>query len=131
MKLTILIFIILVNISFAQWKLANPTPTYQNIRGIKIFSPVKYLICTENGDAYITENGGDEWTKTFSDTTMIFKKMYFVNDQTGWIIGDTNRGIFKTTNGGLSWTEYAKGSFVHPYTPFYFDIFLLIIMSAL
>ncbi|MBL7129425.1 MAG: T9SS type A sorting domain-containing protein [Ignavibacteria bacterium] len=34
----------------------------------------------------------------------ILRDVYFINANTGWVVGDTT-AVFKTTNGGLNWTK--------------------------
>ncbi len=41
-----------------------------------------------------------------------YSDLYFVNDQEGWIIGDKGQ-LFKTTNGGISWTLQSLNSDVN------------------
>jgi photosystem II stability/assembly factor-like uncharacterized protein len=52
-----------------------------------------------------TTNGGNSWTKSyFPDSSMIFKTIFFINQNTGYISGYSGR-IFKTTSGGANWFE--------------------------
>jgi photosystem II stability/assembly factor-like uncharacterized protein len=51
-----------------------------------------------------TEDGGNYWTSLPSLTTQLIRCFYFVNTQTGWMVGD-NSVIKKTENGGNSWTD--------------------------
>lgn len=44
-----------------------------------------------------------QWTKQSFPTTEYLWKVRFVTEQTGWIAGSNN--IYKTTNGGMSWTK--------------------------
>ncbi|MBN2011737.1 T9SS type A sorting domain-containing protein [candidate division KSB1 bacterium] len=56
-----------------------------------------------------TVNGGDTWDLIYSDSTIIFYSVQFVNANTGWAAGqergkiDWNAIIMKTTDGGKSW----------------------------
>jgi photosystem II stability/assembly factor-like uncharacterized protein len=43
------------------------------------------------------------WSLLNSGTTKSFRDVYFINENTGWCVGDSAL-IVKTTNGGLSWT---------------------------
>ncbi len=56
---------------------------------------------------YKTSNGGLNWA-SISSVPFTIKGMHFINQNTGWIIGEN---ILKTTNGGTSWiTQYIKTS---------------------
>lgn len=56
---------------------------------------------------YKTSNGGLNWA-SISSVSFTIKGMHFINQITGWIIGEN---IMKTTNGGISWiTQYIKTS---------------------
>jgi len=50
-----------------------------------------------------TTNGGGTWRPQTSNTTRILNGVSFVDNQTGWIVGDQST-ILHTTNGGATWT---------------------------
>ena len=50
-----------------------------------------------------TTNGGINWLKTDSLTTLNAANYYFINKDTGWIISTTD--IKRTNNGGNNWTS--------------------------
>ena len=50
-----------------------------------------------------TTNGGQNWLfSIFPDTSLIFVTIYFLDAQTGFLAGYSDK-IFKTTNGGVNW----------------------------
>ena len=49
-----------------------------------------------------------EWTSVTSGTTENLNKIYFINDNTGFIIGE-NGTLLKTTNGGSNWSNINTG----------------------
>lgn len=48
-----------------------------------------------------TTNGGQNWVDLRADTTIIYSKISFINNLTGWASGNNN--FIKTTNGGSNW----------------------------
>lgn len=50
-----------------------------------------------------------DWTALASGTANSLWGMYFVDDNTGWVVGDGGT-IRKTTNGGTSWTAQTSAS---------------------
>lgn len=61
-----------------------------------------------NDALYISTNSGQNWyTSYIPYIYLILKSVYFINPQTGWIVGNK---IFKTTNGGGLITNLASTS---------------------
>lgn len=59
----------------------------------------------DNGTLLLTRNGGLNWTKTTlvtSETASTIKDLYFLDEKTGWCVGDW---ILKTTDGGETWVK--------------------------
>lgn len=59
-----------------------------------------------------TTNGGDNWFYQ-SFAGLPFRTVYFLNNLTGWVSGPYAH-VRKTTDGGLTWTEYIVG--IYSYT---------------
>ena len=57
-----------------------------------------------DGGLWRTTNGGISWQKQM-DYTPFPSKIFFVNSNTGWVIGSSNGNLYKTTNSGESWFE--------------------------
>lgn len=62
-----------------------------------------------------TTNGGNNWMIQMSGTGYEFHDVYFVNQNTGWVIGedlslDHYAVIFKTTDGGVTWDFQTFGT---------------------
>jgi photosystem II stability/assembly factor-like uncharacterized protein len=88
--------------------------------GIDIIGQQKVIIVGDNNTILLTENDGADWelieyTPLEQDET--YKDVYFINDSTGWICGETksdvtimdkNGCILATTNGGKNWTDKSK-----------------------
>ncbi len=60
------------------------------------------FIGTTTSKIYKTTNGGANWYQTNGITNQI-AKIFFINHQTGWAVGETR--IYKTTDGGENWFE--------------------------
>ncbi len=61
---------------------------------------------SRTGKIIKTTNGGTNWTTLSSNVTFPLKKVQFINENIGFVIGgdDTGSFILKTTNAGQSWT---------------------------
>jgi len=58
---------------------------------------------------YKTTNGGQSWTSQISGTQYCYFDSYFLNENTGFVVGDWG-SIRKTTNGGNSWFGCVSGT---------------------
>ena len=56
-----------------------------------------------NGTIFRTTNGGNDWTQLDNDFNFHFEKVYFADENNGYIIGKNY--FLKTTDGGVSWTS--------------------------
>ena len=56
-----------------------------------------------------TANGGNTWTVKFNNANLQLNKVFFVNSNIGWVVGDNgvsaNGKVFKTTDSGENWVE--------------------------
>lgn len=102
MKTLILFFILLSNISFAEWIICPGSQSFtgryedlyfinENTGWIVSYSTIKR-----------TTNGGATLETQFSGGNFSFRSVAFNNANTGWA-GTINGELFKTTNGGLNW----------------------------
>lgn len=66
-----------------------------------------FAVATD-GRLYVSSNYGDSWTLQNINTTEYLTSVYFFNDNIGFI-GSYNNTLFKTTNGGLTWTQSSIG----------------------
>ena len=79
-----------------------------------------------NGGAYLTTNGGALWTKKHTglpNVTGTLPRAIIIKpgSATEFYIGldgggATSRGVWRTTNGGNSWTDFNSGAMVNTYT---------------
>lgn len=77
--------------------------TFKNNRSIlltrKILLFVLFFLVLQN-DIY----SQNYWIRNPSPTNIILSEVYFLNNNTGWIAGDSGT-VFRTTNQGLNWTR--------------------------
>jgi photosystem II stability/assembly factor-like uncharacterized protein len=61
-----------------------------------------------------TRNAGETWTEVRTDTLPGLRGVKFFDAKTGWIWGDSSSlyptGVFRTIDGGLTWTPISKGN---------------------
>ena len=50
---------------------------------------------------FITTDGGTSWEEQISSAIYPLRSVYFINENTGWVIGELGL-ILKTTNGGVT-----------------------------
>ena len=56
------------------------------------------------------ENNPYDWTVQYTEVTVDLKDIYFIDNTTGWIVGDENT-ILSTTMGGNTWPQAPVNSF--------------------
>ncbi len=63
------------------------------------------------GGLWRTTNGGQSWQKQLNESVRP-SKIFFVNNNTGWVIGNSGVNLYKTTNSGVNWNlQYIFGSY--------------------
>ncbi|SFQ52790.1 WD40/YVTN/BNR-like repeat-containing protein [Hymenobacter arizonensis] len=55
-----------------------------------------------NGSLFVTSDAGQTWTRRSQPTLGTINKLLFTSATTGW--AGTSNGLYRTTNGGQSWT---------------------------
>ena len=60
------------------------------------------------GYIYRTTDGGNTWEEQFTTEAALFN-LYFIDKQTGWVVGD-RRSVYATTDGGQTWQFITDGS---------------------
>lgn len=59
-----------------------------------------------NGTIVATVDGGDNWTAQTSGTTQQLRGLFFLNQDTGWVVGGfSSLVVLNTTDGGASWSD--------------------------
>lgn len=100
-SISILILILSVLLSQAQWITQNPRSTSNDLNDIQFIDSDKGWIVGESGTILITIDGGMSWEKIESNTTQHLGCVNFITGGKGWIQG--NDIILHSENGGLSW----------------------------
>jgi len=69
-----------------------------------------YAVGSGNSKGYLykSTNAGSNWLKIDSVNSGSLRKVYFLNDNTGFMLGYAGE-IFKTTNGGSNWSTFNSG----------------------
>jgi len=67
----------------------------------------KGWIIDHNGALLKTSNGGMNWENLKNPPSALLFSMQFIDSLMGWI--STSFGIWKTTDGGITWTEHKTG----------------------
>lgn len=88
-------------------------------------SSVGYVVGSQNSDGVVLKStdGGDFWSSALVliDANLI-RDVFFIDDNIGWICGDSAKPVFKTTNGGGSWVETTDGFSVADKNKIYYGI---------
>ena len=71
------------------------------------------LVFSARNYVFKTTNGGTNWFVVSSPTNIWMRKLFFKDENTGWICGEAGY-IFKTTNGGINW-DSLKPPITHAY----------------
>jgi photosystem II stability/assembly factor-like uncharacterized protein len=98
----------------ADWNQASGDYSDVNLSDLSMRNATTGYVVGRFGIFWKTTNGGAAWDTSMSLnpalTPYFCNGVDFVNDNTGWIVGGVsgpggNTKIFKTTNGGVNWTE--------------------------
>ncbi|MCE1165096.1 MAG: choice-of-anchor J domain-containing protein [Bacteroidetes bacterium] len=90
------------------------TTSYAAFNCIQMLDANTGYVSGSYGSLYRTTNGGNNWDSVAvegSNSSSNFKKVHFVNANTGWVFTTYNSTItdsatiFKTTNAGVNWTK--------------------------
>lgn len=107
MKRLFTIFVLVSTFIYSQvsFTTINPYPTINDTYVGWAPSADRYYTISQIGEVVYTTNGGSSWNVSQVDTgNGILRSTFFVNDLTGFAAGSIYR-LFKTTNGGNSWTQ--------------------------
>jgi len=106
--ISLLIFLLPINM-FAQWEWQNPLPQGNSLLDIQVFDSENAIAIGRMGTVIKTTNGGENWTvQNLVQEWSKFESVHFPDEYNGWIVGYGSTYhplIFKTFDGGLTWTE--------------------------
>ncbi|MBI2420393.1 MAG: T9SS type A sorting domain-containing protein [Ignavibacteriales bacterium] len=111
-------------IGFAQWQVANPSPTANTTYVGSAPSAATFVTVTGQGEAVLTHDSGKTWQVMPLPLDGIYRSTFFLDDNTGWVAGAVGSGqvrIFKTTNGGSSWVQQPNCADTTKYDIFFID----------
>jgi photosystem II stability/assembly factor-like uncharacterized protein len=86
-------------------------------------NPLEGLACGDGAAMYKTTNGGLNWyyiTVPVGTQASRFKQFSFINNNTGFIVGQENNKLYKTVNFGTSWDSISRAQLMDDtYTLFF------------
>ena len=123
-KILLLVLFLLIPELYSQiqsgWYWVNPQPQGHNLTSVAYLNNNIIVAAGWNGTIIRSQNGGLNWSyyryNTFSD----FKKLKFVDLNTGYAIGDSSL-FLKTTDSGLNWTRVPYFSSENLWDMYFFD----------
>ncbi|SFM99860.1 Por secretion system C-terminal sorting domain-containing protein [Chryseobacterium oleae] len=99
----------------------NYSPTYDIINELHFVNPTHAYFKTNMEEFFKTSDAGNSWQKVQYPPHESYSNGFrFVNENTGYSIGANQGQVYKTVNGGMSWTQ----STVIQYEPLYSVSFL-------
>jgi|GEM_PF-3240548 len=99
---SILIFII-STLVMAQWEWQNPTPFGNGLTEVQFLNSSVGYACGYGGTIIKTINGGENWIALENDINDLIIDIFFITEETGWLITYNSHEIYETTNGGEDW----------------------------
>lgn len=108
-----MVFIFLTSEAFGQWTWVHPQPCGNIPSSMTATDSMHVWATTSGGCVIYTKNGGRDWKLWQSDSNVIMLSVSFVDSLRGWVSAE-HCAIYKTTDGGESWThstipEYPPG----------------------
>lgn len=108
--------------SNVSWRWQNPLPQGDGIQQVFFVNSTYGWMVPFSKNIMRTTDGGDTWT--LHPLPIVLEKLTFVNPYKGWAVGRRDGfkfpyGIYKTSDGGLSWTNSIPdtlsddGTFMH------------------
>ena len=118
---TIILSLLFLTSSFAQWRVQNPHPTPNNTYIGSAPSADRYITVTPQGEAVLTHDGGATWDVVQIGGDGIYRAAYFLNDNLGWAVGSFVERLHKSTDGGLTWIHQPNAPDTTKYDVFFID----------
>jgi REP element-mobilizing transposase RayT len=90
------------------WTWQNPLPTGCQIMDIWVLNSKTVIAISQGGDILKSSDSGTTWSiAPIQNKTL--RKVFFINDSIGWVIGDSGL-ICNTTDAGLIWNRQISGA---------------------
>lgn len=115
----LLLFFGTINLSNAQWTQLNPGIMI-SFKGVSFINSDTGIVVGANGNIIKTTDGGETWIQKVSTTTQELRKIQFLNDNVGYVVG--NQCILKTTDGGETWTNVIPAGTHNCYSLSFLDV---------
>ncbi len=120
-KLILVILMIFSSMNiFSQWAVQQFNPDYSSV----YFVPgtnTGYATGQYTSLIRKSADGGLSWNNLMSGTIETLEDVFFINQNTGWVVG-ANGTILYTVNGGLNFTTQTSGSTSSLYTVQFLDV---------
>ncbi len=118
---SLLLFLLVSQICFAQWFWQNPLPQGNTLYDVYVFDENNAIAVGEAGTLIRTTDGGTNWNSQTGGGSDRLRSVYFEDANTGWIVGN-NGTILKTTDGGTTWTLKTSGTTDPLYSVFFINL---------
>ncbi|MHC1773962.1 MAG: YCF48-related protein [Lentimicrobium sp.] len=102
------------------WELLPHGP-YQYLNSVNFTDNNKGFV-TADSSVYMTTDGGLNWNRIFSSPRcMHMTDIFFVDHNTGFVIGEANGVIYRTDDGGITWNLIYEFSYESPSSIYFLD----------
>lgn len=82
---------------------------FGDLNDVYFINPKKGFICGDQGVMYMTEDGGNSWTKIEQNWSAVYpydiEEIKFFNDDIGYLRMGDGGVLFKTIDGGFTWNK--------------------------
>jgi len=87
-----------------QWSWVNPLPQGNTIHQVKFIGANKAIAVGDCGTILKTTDDGYTWSRMESGTQEGLNRVFFMDSSTGYAISNGSSGLYKTTDGGSTWS---------------------------
>ena len=96
---------VLTKLSGASQWILEPAISQYNVKAVQIISPSEVVMVDENGQVYLSSDGGASWTaaSTVPAGMSPAEDIHFNTLLDGWVIGQGGSALYHTDNGGNTW----------------------------
>ena len=92
----------------ADWVLVTGHPIYRedvySINSNIVYVVGKILQAPSRGAIWKSSDAGTTWDEQFSEIDKVFKGVHFIDENIGWVVGDSGTVLY-TTNGGVTFID--------------------------
>jgi len=84
------------------WDQISSLYEYYNFCDVQFVDPLQGWVIDEDGKIIYTEDGGNNFSVQYNDSTKVLGSLCIVDNENGWAVGDTGL-ILNTSDGGSTW----------------------------